>query len=162
MSYGLLHFSDPEQALAEAWRVLQPGSRVAFTTWAAPTKARGYGIAIEAIEACAQSPLFEASSRAFFRFSDHQACRRILSNAGFERPAVTEVHQVWLPGSEAAAFDYLYDGIIVGRELRAKGDANRERLRESVMRKLQPFLKDGCLSVPMPVVLASAEKPPSK
>ncbi|HEY7141552.1 MAG TPA: methyltransferase domain-containing protein, partial [Methylomirabilota bacterium] len=34
MSFGLLHLARPDQALAEAYRVLRRGGRVAFTVWA--------------------------------------------------------------------------------------------------------------------------------
>ena len=34
MHFGLLHFPDPDKALAAAYRVLKSGGRLAFTSWA--------------------------------------------------------------------------------------------------------------------------------
>jgi len=36
MNFGILHLADPDRALAEAWRVLRPGGRLAFTVWEPP------------------------------------------------------------------------------------------------------------------------------
>ena len=156
MSYGLLHFSG---ALSEAWRVLRPGSRIAFSTWASPEKVAGYGAAIDALEALEDSSHPPATSRSYFRFADHGTCHQVLSKAGFVRSTVSEVSQVWSPGSEAAAFDYLYGGIIVGRELREKGPAARDALCRSVMKDLAALREGRQLEIPMPVVLASGKKP---
>jgi ubiquinone/menaquinone biosynthesis C-methylase UbiE len=38
MNFGLLHVSHPEQACAEACRVLKPGGKFAFTVWAGPER----------------------------------------------------------------------------------------------------------------------------
>ena len=50
MNFGLLHLARPEAAIAEAARVLSPGGRYAFTVWAAPDQAVGFGIVLRAIE----------------------------------------------------------------------------------------------------------------
>ena len=50
MNFGLLHLARPDTALAEAHRVLRPGGRYAFTVWAAPERAVGFGLALRAIE----------------------------------------------------------------------------------------------------------------
>ena len=46
MSFGMLHLARPDAAIAEAHRVLRHGGRYAFTVWAAPEKAVGFGMAL--------------------------------------------------------------------------------------------------------------------
>ncbi len=50
MSFGLLHLGRPDQALAEAHRVLRPGGRIGFTVWAKPEEAVAFGIVLGAIQ----------------------------------------------------------------------------------------------------------------
>src|SRR5262249_11743014 len=49
MSFGLLHLGRPDQALAEAHRVLRPHGRIGFTVWAKPDEAVAVGIILPAI-----------------------------------------------------------------------------------------------------------------
>jgi len=41
INFGLLHLSRPEQACAEAFRVLKSGGRLGFTVWAPPAQSPG-------------------------------------------------------------------------------------------------------------------------
>jgi ubiquinone/menaquinone biosynthesis C-methylase UbiE len=51
MNFGLLHVSHPEQACAEACRVLKAGGHFGFTVWAGPEQNPGAKIVNDAIEA---------------------------------------------------------------------------------------------------------------
>ena len=50
MNFGLLHLGRPEQALREMHRVIHPRGRAAFTVWAPPEDAAGFGIVLKAVE----------------------------------------------------------------------------------------------------------------
>ena len=49
-AFLLLHLGEPEQAGAEAARVLEPGGAAAFTVWDVPSRGRWLGVLADAIE----------------------------------------------------------------------------------------------------------------
>src|SRR5262245_21731330 len=69
MNFGLLHLARPESAIAEAHRVLRPGGRYAFTVWAPPDQAVGFGMALKAIETFGRTDVPLPEGPPFFRFS---------------------------------------------------------------------------------------------
>jgi ubiquinone/menaquinone biosynthesis C-methylase UbiE len=158
-NFGMLHFPDPERALAEALRVLVPGGRVAFTVWASPERAVGLGVALGAAQAYGDPAAAAALPQgpAFFRFSDHGECVRALSNTGFEQCRALEVSQVWRLASVEEFLRALGQGTVRNRALlRAQPHEARERIERAVREGVAPWVtRDGALELPMPAVLAS-------
>jgi SAM-dependent methyltransferase len=91
ISFGMLHFPHPERALAEAFRVLQPGGRIAFTVWATPDKAVGLAMVLRAIEEHGTTDVPVLPGPPFFRFSDWDESSRALLDAGFVQPDAREL-----------------------------------------------------------------------
>jgi ubiquinone/menaquinone biosynthesis C-methylase UbiE len=152
MNFGLLHLGRPERALAEACRVLRPGGRFAFTVWAKPEEARGFGIVLGAIQKHGNLQVDLPAGPPFFRFSDAGESRRALSNAGFEEPQVKTVPQTWRLGSPDALFEIMLGSTVrTGALLRAQTPEALKAIRAEVTAAATKEL-------PMPAVLASATK----
>lgn len=84
INFGMLHFPQPELAVAEANRVLKPGGKFGFTVWATPEHAKAFDIVLRAIEEHGDSNLPLPAGPPFFRFSEPDECRRVLMEGGFE------------------------------------------------------------------------------
>jgi SAM-dependent methyltransferase len=160
MNFGLLHLERPETALAEAYRVLRPGGRYAFTVWAAPDRAVGFGVVLRSIEAHGTMDVGLPDGPPFFRFSDPTECRRCLLDTGFVQPEVRELPLVWRVASPGVVFDAVSrGGVRTAAVLRAQTPEALDRIRGAVIESIQPYAQGGAFAIPMPAVLASAARP---
>lgn len=159
MNFGLLHLERPEQALAEARRVLRGGGRLAFTVWAKPEPGTGFDIVLRAIEAHGQPDAPIPSGPPFFRFNDSEECVRALLAAGFVEPRVTRIPLVWNLPSPDSLFDQMIGSTVrTAGLLRAQAAEAQAAIRTAMRDAARARQKEDGVHLPMPAVLTSAVK----
>jgi ubiquinone/menaquinone biosynthesis C-methylase UbiE len=160
ISFGMLHFPEPERALDEAARVLRRGGRVAFTSWSAPERCAGFGMVLDAIQLHGTLDVGLPPSPPFFRFSDPDECVRVLAQAGFADARVDEIEQTWHLVLPETPFDGLmHGGVRMAALLRAQSKSALASIEQEVKARAKAYSQHGELLVPMPCVLASATRP---
>ena len=160
-NFGLLHIAEPERALAEAYRVLAPGGRYAFTVWCAPTKGPSYfSLLFGTIQAHADMTVPMPPAPPLFRFSDQDECRRALTAAGFIDSDVTEFPVMWRPASGDMVLEFVQKCAVRGRMLIDLQTVEvQERIYTALRDGAKQFEHEGRLEIPWPAVLATAHKP---
>jgi SAM-dependent methyltransferase len=159
-AFGILHMPQPQKAMAEAFRVLKPGGRYAFTVWASPDKNEFFKVALSAIQTHGNMdvPLPEAPPT--FLYSDYGTCREALRNVGFSNIDVIELPLVFKAGSPQRVLDLLHHGtvrtsallVLQTREVQSK--INTQVLTDMETRQVQSGL-----DLAFPAVMASGQKP---
>jgi SAM-dependent methyltransferase len=160
MNFGLLHMDDPETAVREAWRVLRSRGRFAFTVWAPPDEAVGFGIAIRAVAAHGTFEVSLPSGPDFFHFSDPTVCEQMLAGAGFVAPSTARVPQTWYLDSAEELFERLFTATVrTAGLLQAQSAEDLDAIRTAMCAEAQRYRENGKIALPMPAVLTAAEKP---
>ncbi len=160
MSFGLLHLGRPERAVAEATRVLRPHGRFAFTAWAPPEEAVGFGIVLRAVAAHGEPDVPLPEGPPFFRFSDPDECHRLLTRAGLVRPTVGRVPLTWRLDHPDDLFRIILEGTVrTAALLHAQAPASLDAIRTAVGREASEHMRDGVVEIAMPAVLATAAGP---
>ena len=160
MNFGMLHLAQPERAVAEAFRVLRAGGRFAFTVWAKPEEAVGFGIILDAIRKHGNPDVPLPPGPPFFRFSDASECDKILKIAGFRNVDVRKVPQVWRFSASRLLFEaFLAGSVRTQALLHAQSAPALAAIRDAVARVAGEYENHGTVEIPMPAVLAAALKP---
>jgi SAM-dependent methyltransferase len=159
MNFGLLHLARPERGLIEAHRVLRPGGRCAFTVWAPPDEAVGFGIVLRAVEMHGLSDVSLPPGPPFFRFSDYGECRRAFREAGFKETLMARVPQTWRLQSPNDLFEFMCRGTVrTAGLLRRQSPTARAAIRSATRDAAARYQRDDAVRLPMPAILAVAVK----
>lgn len=158
MNFGLLHLSNPDKAIEESHRILKVGGRAAFTVWALPSRARAFGLVLDAIEkhGARDVTMTLPAGPPFFKFSDAGEFERAMQSAGFKDVSVQEIAMTWELPSPSHLFEAFFTGTPrTGGILRAQPQSNLEAIRIEICNQArQSFSTAGeGLCIPMASVL---------
>ncbi|MEO8328632.1 MAG: methyltransferase domain-containing protein [Candidatus Nanopelagicales bacterium] len=159
-AFGLCHLPHPDLALREAFRVLKPGGRVAFSVWDQPERVIGLGALYAAIREHGSMEVGLPTGPNFFFFSSPEQSINALRDAGFDSPTFRAVPQVWRSSDPDQLFAMLATGTVrAAATLRAQSSEARKVIREAVRRTICAYQRDSEYEIPMPAVVAAAVKP---
>jgi len=157
-AFGVMHFDRPDVAIAEAFRVLQPGGRYVFTQWGMEDDVLNIVGAALAEHAAPAAGLPQAPPPR--RFSDPVECRRVLEATGFAQVVEQRVEVTWKAERPEALLDLIYAGAVrVAMVLEAQPSQQRERIHEAILASVRSRAVGNTFVIRRPVVLASGIKP---
>jgi ubiquinone/menaquinone biosynthesis C-methylase UbiE len=160
MNFGMLHLANPESAISEAFRVLCPGGRYAFTVWDIPERTSGFGIILQAIQRYGNMDVPLPAGPPFFRFSDSDESKRTLTAAGFVNAQTLMVPQIWkLETGDQLLSTFRQAAVRTAALLNAQTAASLENIRQEVIAKAEKFRRGDTIDLPMPAILTSALRP---
>jgi ubiquinone/menaquinone biosynthesis C-methylase UbiE len=91
-AFGMLHFPRPGRVVAEAYRVLRPRGRFAFTVWCGPPKAKLFGAIGEIVQRFADPDAVRLpAGPGAFMLGEPHICTALMQAAGFVDVRVDEV-----------------------------------------------------------------------
>ncbi len=104
--FGVMFFSDVQQALSEARRVLKPGARACFAAWG-PMEQPYWQSTMKVVHRHVSGDLLPPGGADPFRFSNAGSLSKVLASAGFQEVEESTRNLPWTwPGDAEDVFEY--------------------------------------------------------
>jgi ubiquinone/menaquinone biosynthesis C-methylase UbiE len=151
-NFSLLHMADPELCFAEACRVLKPGGRFGFTTWARKEENPFIQLVDDAIQAHADLKVDLPAGPQYYLFENEEEFRSALTRAGFDGASMNfKVHRIeWQVPSARFIFEAeLKAGVRTAGLLARQTPAVLRAIQSGLESAIQKYAKsDGSFAVP--------------
>jgi SAM-dependent methyltransferase len=157
ISSGMNHFAEPNRAAAEAFRVMAPGGRFAYTVWS-PRSTFG-DIATAAVQEHGSLDVALPAGPLVTALAEHDASERLLADAGFVEIEIEEITRDMVLKNAEQALDIL-DSVTRTRALvEAQTPEAQALIRRALVEGARKFERDGKVRLPMTGVLVSTTRP---
>jgi ubiquinone/menaquinone biosynthesis C-methylase UbiE len=158
-NFGIHHAAYPARAVAEALRVLRPGGRFAFTTWAAPEENIAWRLLFDAICAhgdpdAAKAPPSGGNLVTIAAVSD------LLRVAGFAEVQAESVRREWLVAAPRELVATLASGTVrTAALIAAQPPEALPAIERAVAEAAACYRRSGGFAVPIVALLGQGTKP---
>jgi len=158
-AFGMLHFPRRGKAVAEAFRVLRPNGRFAFTVWCGPTKAKVFTLIGDAVQQCSDGSVTVPGGPGLFMLSDPWVLTALMEAAKFADVHIEELPCFFAPSSPAGLFEMMRKSMVRATYVyeRQSEDVQR-RIEQMIASETAKALTVGNGTIPCPAFLVSGTK----
>ena len=160
-NFALLHLSNPERAMAEACRVLKPGGRFGFTTWAKISENPFVKLVDEAIQAWANLDVDLPPGPPFYLYESENEFREALERAGFDGTSMSfTVHTIkWQVPSAQFVFDAERSaGVRTAGLLARQSPEALQKIQSAIEKSIKQYATKGGFAIPKAAYIVAVSK----
>jgi SAM-dependent methyltransferase len=158
-NFGIHHAPRPERAVAEAFRVLSPGGRLAFTTWADPAENIAWQLLFDAVRLHGDPDAAKTPPSGGGLGSD-EAVRLLLHDAGFTEISAATVRREWRLAHPGDLITTFRRGTVrTAALIDAQHPAALLAIEAEIARRAAAYRRDGWYVIPIAAILGRVIRP---